>query len=511
MRRSVARLVVALLGISAASPWSIARAQAGAAPAAVLPAPAAVDSLRAELARVLASRDLRFARFGFQLLEVGAQGKPNRVLLEHDADRGYMTASNMKLIASAVALDVLGPEFVYTTRLVGRGKQLGAAFAGDLVLVGAGDPTFGARAFEPNGATAPFARMAKALRARGIEYVTGCVIGDDDVHPDEIMGLGWDWSYHADWYAAQVSGLCFNENCIDLIFGGTRVGAPPTCKLDPETAYIELVNHVRCVDRASGDVVFSRGLGTNRIVVSGTLPVQTKAKRDWGSVHNPTLFAATVLREELMRRGVRVDGPAVDGDQLAGGSAATAQVVFYEHRSPSMRKILESLNKRSQNLYAEQVLRTAGRKLGGDGSMRSGAAAVRRVFAKFGIDTDGLVIADGSGLSRLNLVQPRQLTALLAAFVHHEHAKLFLATLPVAGIDGTLRGRFPPGAPAHGRVLAKTGYIGRVVALSGYVPRRGDTPLAFSVLVNDFHAPTARIKKLVDQLVNRIAALAGPN
>lgn len=466
----------------------------------------AVAELQRELGRVLEDPALRFARLGFRLQEITAAGP----LLAHNDAMGFMPASNMKLISSAVALSVLGPGFRYETKLVGHGTQRGDVWVGDLVLVGSGDPTFGTRAFEQQGCTAPFVRMAEALAKAGIATVQGRVLGDDSVHPDEIMGRGWDWSYHADWYAAQLSGLCFNENCVDFLFTPANAGQPPLVRLEPPTSYVEVVNRVRCVRDKDTEVVFRRALGTNRITLGGTFPAAGEPKRDWGSVHNPTAFAATVLRETLLRNGIRVLGRAADADDVPNWKEAGAARVLYVHRSSPISEILVSLQKRSQNLYAEQVVRTAARKEGGEGSMAGARKVALRVLRSLGVPTRGLVMADGSGLTRLNLVQPRQLTALLAAMWRHEHREFYLASLPVAGVDGTLRRRFPAGAAARGRVRAKTGYISRVVALSGYVPRRGADPLVFSILVNDFQAETAKIKALVDRLVNRTAALAGP-
>ena len=464
--------------------------------------------LRAALDELLADEAMRGTRFGFCLRDP-AQQKP---LLEHRADEGYITASNMKLISSAVALDVFGPEHVFETRLVGRGEIVDGVLRGDLLLVGSGDPTLGARRFEPAGATAPFVRMAAALKKRGISKITGRVLGDDSVLPDEIMGLGWDWAYHADWYAAQIGGLCFNENCIDVVFDGAAVGEAPRIRLDPETEYVRVDNRVRCVAEKARGVHWTRGLGNNRITLRGTLLVTTEGKRDWGSVHNPTAYAATVLRETLIREGIEVLGNAGDLDEVEPDGPARgddgARTVLAKHTSPPMAKILHGLNKRSQNLYAEQLPRLAAKLRGGDGSMASVRRLTRSFLTAQGCDLGRFVMADGSGLSRLNLVEPRQLAALLVGMRKHEHFSIWYESLPIAGVDGTLRRRFRGENPARGKVRAKTGYVGRVVGLSGYVPRQGSAPWVFSILVNDFVVSSSRIKALVDRFIGRICVLS---
>ena len=199
------------------------------------------ETPKAALEELLAAPALKNARVGV-LVRDGA-----RVLAENEADRGCMTASNMKLFSSALALRVLGPEFRFATRLEARGRVRDGVLEGDLVLVGSGDPSLGATAYEKKGATAVFARMAQAVREAGIREVTGRVLGDASIQKDEFMGDGWDWSYHADWYAAPVSGLSFNENCIDFVFDGTAVGQRPLFRLEPDTGYFEIQNQLRCV------------------------------------------------------------------------------------------------------------------------------------------------------------------------------------------------------------------------------------------------------------------------
>ncbi|MCA8970487.1 MAG: D-alanyl-D-alanine carboxypeptidase/D-alanyl-D-alanine-endopeptidase [Planctomycetes bacterium] len=476
---------------------AVVRAQAG--------DPVAVrDRVHEALDALLAAKPLAGARVGVVVLEP----KTGEVLAESRPDEGFLTASNMKLISSAVALEVLGPDYVFETKLVGRGTWYrNGTFDGDLVLVGSGDPTLGATYFEKSGSTAPFVRMAAALETRGVRKIEGRVLGDDSCQPDEVMGLGWDWSYHADWYAAQVGGLCFNENCIDVIFEGTAAGRPPLVRLEPETGFVTIQNRVQCLTPSKGvrpsGVTWARTLGGNEITLTGSLAVDTRGKRDWGSVHNPTAFAATVLRETLVRQGIPVTGAAGDTDEVAEPPQGE-EMEMYVHRSPPLRRIVHALNKRSQNLYAEQLPRAAARARGGDGSMASARKVARQELERLGVDTSRLVLADGSGLSRLDMVSPRQIATLLDGMRSSPHFEIYFDSLPVAGVDGTLRRRFPEGNAARGRVHAKTGYVSRTVALSGYVPRNDCEPLVFSILINDFLGASSGVQAAVDAFVGKL-------
>lgn len=504
VRPSVARRGISLAVLSCLVLTSL-RAQS---PRAVLPHSAAIATVRAQLDTLLSDPAMRDARFGFVLREPGSA----HALVEHRASEGYITASNMKLVSSAVSLEVLGKDFSFETRVVGHGELSESVFDGDLVLVGSGDPTLGGHRWMKGEDAKTFPRrVAEALKARGIRKITGRIIGDDSCQPDEIMGLGWDWSYHADWYAAQVGGLCYNENCIDILVSGKTAGQLATFVTRPDTRYVSWDFRVRVVDGKSSGITWSRTLGTNHIVLTGSVPVGTSNKVDWGSVHNPTAFAATVLREGLQAAGIHVGGGAIDRDEIGEDAAPipTATEVLVRHRSPTLDKIVRVLNKRSQNLYAEQLPRRAARARGGDGSMASVRKLVRQELTRLGVNLDRFVMADGSGLSRLNLVAPRQLAALLSGMTKSKNFDLYFDSLPIAGIDGTLKGRFKEGSAARGRVRAKTGYVGRTVGLSGYVPRQDRPPLVFSILVNDFLAPTAKIKRLVDRLVDTICEVAG--
>jgi len=445
------------------------------------------------------------ARVGVVVLDL----EDGRVLCSHDADSAFLTASNMKLISSAVALFTLGPDYRFRTVLQSRGPIVNGELRGDLELVGSGDPTFGGR--QESSAVAPMERFAAAVSDAGIELVTGRVLGNDDCQPDEILGDGWSWDDESAAYAAQLSGLCFAENCVRVVVQARAAGTPADIRLIPKTTYLAATwaAAVRA-DKSAGPLRIQRLHARNRIVVSGQMPAKSAIGRNL-SVDNPTGYAAHVLREALIDKGVIVDGDAIDLDFVPAASRPTdAPRVLAEHVSAPLSEILVTLNKVSQNLYAEQLIRAASRHARGASDMRSAAAHAQKVLRELGVDTEGIVIADGSGLTRLNLVHPAQLAALLAGVWRSEHREVFLATLPVAGVDGTLKSRYA-GNPARGRVRAKTGYIRHVVALSGYVPRPGPQrpPLVFSILTNNFVCKTSQAKRAVDRFVGVLASSVG--
>jgi len=470
--------------------------------AALAGAPAAQAGVDAALRALLADARLDRTRIGVHVVDL-ADGT---VLARHAEDRGVMPASNLKLVSAAVALSTLGPEFAFTTEVAAHGSILDGVLDGDLVLRGAGDPTLGGQhEIDPR---APLAALAHRLRAEhGLREVLGAVLGDGSWLPEEGMGEGWSWDDHAADYAAPLSGLCFAENVVRIELLPTAAGRRPGMRLSPETTYLDLEAAVVAGDPPTA-IDVQRDLGGNRVRLGGRIAAGS-AHRVAVSVDRPSAFAAHVLRECLRDAGILVRGPAVDLARRPGRLTGPLRPLA-AHTSPPLRAVLPTLLEQSQNLYAEQLLRAAARAATGKAGMADAARHAAEVLRGLGVDPEGLVLADGSGLSRLNLVQPRQLTALLAAMWRGEHRVLWLEALPLAGREGTLAERFPSG-PAHGRVLAKTGHIRGVVALSGYVPRPdpSDAPLVFAVLLNDFACTTDAAKAAVDAFVQELARAAG--
>lgn len=455
---------------------------------------------------ILSDPALAGARVGLIVIDCAS----GEFIHEHDSDRGFMTASNMKLVSSATALDTLGPDHRFATTLVGTRPIHDGVLEGDLLLIGSGDPSLGGRQIGDDPA-ALFDGFAKRLiEDHGLRKITGRVLGDDDCQPDEIMGEGWSWGYQSDSYAAQIGGLCFGENVARVAYAPGAPGALPTARLIPDTTFLSVTNAAHTGEPGSRSTIWAqRTRGTNRVTLGGSIPADAQPDTTRVTVENPTAYAAHCLREALVRAGITVEGPALDQDELPERPERYGdEVVLLEHHSDSARELLTRLNKISHNLYAEQYIRAASRHALGKGGMSSAAAHAKATLTELGVDTAGMRIADGSGLTRLNLVQPRQLAALLAGMAKHEHKALWYDTLPIAGVDGTIGRRFR-GTAAQGRVRAKTGYISSVVALSGYVfPVADSTAEApthvFSVLVNNFTCPTSEVKDAVDTFVSSL-------
>lgn len=426
--------------------------------------------------------------------------RTGKVVYQREANREFVPASVMKLFTTAAALVRLGPDFRYTTALYAGGTLRDGTLQGNLVIRGSGDPSFAGR-FSGEGATGVFAQWADALQRAGIREIDGDIVGDDTFFDGQYLGSGWSWDDETFGYAAQISGLSFHENSIDVeVSPGGGKGAPAVIRIFPDTRYVTLLNRAITVPAdESASLHFYRSPGTNVVTVSGRIAAGSPVLREVVSVHDPALFSAVVLKEVLERKGIRVRGIPVGAGRKGVVPEYAAMRSIASHSSPPLYEIVRIANKWSKNLYAEQLFRTLGKVLGGEGSTARSSEVVKETLSRMGIDPASIAVYDGSGLSRLNLVTPLHVLSLLGFMARHEAFPYFYDSLAVSGVDGTLQERMK-GSEAEGRVHAKTGYFRHVRALSGYVASKGGDMKAFALLLNNYVGPAAEARALQDGL-----------
>ncbi len=459
--------------------------------------------LEAALQRMLADEALTNARIGVAVTDLATGAS----IVEHDANKGFVTASNMKLVSTAVALASLTPAFQWQTRVVAAPDSLTAdgVVTGDVFLVGGGDPSLGGLPRARDGAGDGLDALALQLRRRGVLRITGTVRGDAGAEPFPIYGSGWQWDYLEEDYAAPSAGLNYAHNVAEVRVQPTTAGDAATVSCTPDVDLPWLLLRVTTVKQGEPTRIrFHRVPHSECVVVEGSIAEGSAPYRVPVAVGDPAQFAAAAFVRALQRRGITVDGDAPTSMRAPVGAVEIAS-----HSSAPLAEIAVPLLMQSINLYAEQAWRAAA--FYGMG-LRTFADCERHCIATLtalGVPTAGMVLADGSGLSRRNLVSPRQLVALLAAMRKDSRLHAIQTGLPVAGESGTLRSRFMRGA-AKGQVRAKTGFVSYVVALSGYVDRKDSAaPFAFSVLLNNFTCEPDRAKAAVDAFVEELAQCAG--
>jgi D-alanyl-D-alanine carboxypeptidase/D-alanyl-D-alanine-endopeptidase (penicillin-binding protein 4) len=418
------------------------------------------------------------------------------------ADRRFIPASNAKLFTTAAALHYLGPAYRFLTVLYADGPIRTGELAGDLVLYGTGDPTFARD-------TASLAPFADSVVRAGIRRIRGDVVGDASFLGAELTGPGWSPDNAEEGYAAPPSALGAAENRLWLtVLPGPRTGAATTHRVEPTTDLYRIVNRVTTGRTRGRTRIAMRRLDATTIELTGTINPRSRGWGTWVVVHEPPVFAASMLRQLLLARGVVVDGftravvddvPGPADELLRRLTTLTGpeQTTLAVHRSPPLTSIVTMINHRSHNLSAEIALRSIGRVRGAAGTFAEGARLVERYLTgDVGIPAEAVQVTDGSGLSLLDAATPGSLVQLLAFMRRAPEGEDFYSSLPLVG-EG-MRRRMTSTA-ATGRLRAKTGTLNGVSALSGYVMTEMGEELAFSLLVNV--APSIRRARLVQDSI----------
>jgi D-alanyl-D-alanine carboxypeptidase/D-alanyl-D-alanine-endopeptidase (penicillin-binding protein 4) len=455
----------------------------------------AVRDLRADLARV----------FGAPIMDRGVWAVDVRSLdtgerlYDLNAGKLMMPASNMKILTLAAAADTLGWDYRFTTTLETRGTVSGGVLHGDLIVRSNGDPSINTR---DGRADAVLSEWTRALQAAGISSIDGRIIGDDQAFDDEGIGAGWAWDYLQYGYAAPVGALEFNENVATLtISPGAAAGDTAIVRVSPGHGF-SVLNHAVTGAAGSEDTIdYRRHIDRAVLDVTGSIPLGAQTANRSVAVVNPTILFAQALKDGLIARGIAVGGDAVDLDDIAAEmlmQGIPERRVLVSTQSPPLHEIATVLMKVSQNLYAETLLKALGAAHGGLGTAEGGRLAVRRTLEAWGVPADAYVMLDGSGLSRYNYVTVAALTTILEhMYKDPRHHDAFMATLPIAGKDGTIATRMR-GTRAEGNAVAKTGSISNARSLSGYVRTRDGEMLVFSILANDFVIPSATVNWIAD-------------
>ncbi len=421
-------------------------------------------------------------------------------LYAHEMDRLYTPASNRKLFVAATALHYLGADFRFQTPLIATAESQGDTLNGDLVLIGRGDPDL---------TTDGLASLADSVISRGIRVVTGNIMVDDGYFDDVEWGSGWMWDDGPYWYWPYINALTLNDNTVSVeVAPGAEAGDSVRVEIDPPTAYVELnVDAVTSPPDVESTLEVDRHWTPkeNVIDVTGSLPAESEPVVAIRSIEDPALYAGTILAELLEARGVELLGTV-----QSGTIEETAIDTLAIHVSEPLAVSVENLLKESDNLTAEQLVKVVGAELSGaPGTYESGLAAEYLFLAnQVGIDTLALKLADGSGVSRYNLVTAGQIMQLLLYMADRtDIGEPFLAALPIAGLDGTLEERMVDTAAA-GVASAKTGSLAGVSSLSGYVTSANGERLAFSILMEFFVGPTAPRRAIQDSIITALAEFA---
>jgi D-alanyl-D-alanine carboxypeptidase/D-alanyl-D-alanine-endopeptidase (penicillin-binding protein 4) len=529
--------------------------------AASAPASRSLEALRAEITEVLREPELAPAIVGVKVVSLDT----GRVLFEENASKLLVPASNMKLYTVAAALDRLGADFrfitsVYASELPDKKGKL----RGDLVVYGRGDPTLATR-FNNGDYYKAIDELAARVVAAGVRQVEGNIVGDESYFTGPPRSPGWEWDDLQWYYGADVSALTVNDNALDLsVKPGARAGDPAAVSTGPSSPVVRVVphnkddfmdaplfltfiNNVTTVARGTKrDISVHRPLGQNFVVVSGQIAEDDPGYTGSVATARPALLFTSMLRAALEKQGVSIkgrtrvvdapmrpkqlDAPVEAGKPVMPGAGQTTAteaakpvttvaagnsvknpypVEIARRESPPLSEIAAQTLKPSQNLYTELILRTLGKQFPpADPKLttaEAGLSVVRAFLNNAGVTTAHLSLVDGSGLARQNLITAESTVQLLVYMSKHRHAQAWRDAQPVAGVDGTLRGRMRNTAAA-GNLRAKTGTLNNVAGLSGYVTSAAGERLAFSIIVNHYPDDNSPRQNYMDTIAVLLAS-----
>ena len=494
-----------------------------------------LDALVARLGAHLAQPRFAPAAWGVKIVSLDT----GKTLFEHNPQKYFNPASNAKLYTTALALDRLGADYRIRTSLYSTARpDASGTLKGDLIVYGRGDPTMAASL---NGGDyfKPLEPLVDRLAVAGVRRVEGDLIGDESYFHSPAIGSGWEWDDLQEYYGAEASALNINDNALDLfVKPGERPGQPCRITTGPPSSWLTIINRTETAAKDSeGRIMVYRPVGENIVYVSGRLPIGGKDYRGSVAVHNPAGLFVAQLKEALLRRGITVAGRTRTIDWkyrevTPVDWAKWIELGFVE--SPPLREIVRATLKPSQNLYAQLLLlqvgalrdaETRGHGEAGTGQGRGsgaengtrreeaqssvpvaasprlpvtassvprrtteemGAEALQNFLTAAGVKQGDVLLEEGSGLSRRDIITPNATVALLSFMSRHRFAEDYRNGLPIAGVDGTLQNRMK-GTAAAGNARAKTGTLRYVYALSGYVTTAAGEHLAFSIMLNNYY------------------------
>jgi D-alanyl-D-alanine carboxypeptidase/D-alanyl-D-alanine-endopeptidase (penicillin-binding protein 4) len=494
--RLVATLCVSLLSTLPALAADPAPAPPDAAMVVQRPAPS--QDLAPVLSALQKNRLFGSAKVGFQVVDL----QTGEEVYAHGPDASLNPASTMKVVTSATALKVLGPSYRFTTDVYTDGTiDAAGTLQGNLYIEGHGDPSL---------VIEKLWKLVADLSNEGIERIEGDVVFDDDFHTGGAQLPGWNKPEdisRGPSYFATLSALSLNFNTAAIVVGpGAEVGKKARVRLEtPAGSAVTVVNEVKTgAATARRSVQMDRDVaadGTTTFTLRGTVPLLSDHTKYYRTVADPTGQFAGAFQELLEERGIGVGGRFRRGD-TPDDADRVLQV-----RSSSLATILMDMNKLSNNFIAEQVLRTIGAEVEGEGSTEKGLEVVARYLAELGLDPAELNLVNGSGLSRSATLQPSVLTAVLVDMARDPQVgQEFASSLAIAGYDGTLWSRL---RDEPGRLRGKTGTIDGVHCLAGYVEDGRGGRYAFAFMVNDHGGRVRSVKDLHDRFARTMFKWGG--
>ncbi len=439
--------------------------------------------------RIIDRPELRRYRWGIVVQSLDGKSQ----LYNRDGDRLFIPASNVKLITTAVALRHLGA----ATRLRTSVYQLPNP-GNNLLVVGRGDPSL---------TTIQLQSIAQQLKQRGKTQI-GQISFDDGYFRGEQIHPDWEWGDLSTDYAPAINGLMLAQNAVSLIVSPQQVGTPLKYTWGNSSLNNWQINNQTITgnETENNSVNAIAIFGKPELRLTGKLAQNSPSIKLDLPVVNPSESFISTFRQILNQSGI-----SVNDTRLVLGENTTNLPEIAAIDSPPIGALIEETNQKSNNIYAEILLKSIGRthpqhQISNEETSSLGIELIKQHLTSLGVNPQAYRLSDGSGLSRHNLVAPMAFIQLLSAMAKIPSADLYRNSLPIAGISGSLKNRMK-GTIAQGIVQAKTGSMSGIISLSGYITPTQHSPLVFSIILNQHDRSTSSMAKVIDEIVILLARL----
>ncbi len=419
----------------------------------------------------------------------------NQTLYQFSSKNSVTPASTMKLVTTATALEMLGPDFCYKTTLAIDGNiTKDSVLLGNLYIHGSGDPTLGS---EKTGDIDFLSKWIQAVKVAGINKITGQIIADAGIFDDEGVNPHWTWEDIGNYYAAGAYGIAYLDNtCKVILRSGKDDTTPEILRTMPEIKNLSFENYLKSTKINYDSAYFYGAPHSDHRIIRGEIPANKTEFTVKCDIPNPGLLLAEHFQSKLIQAGISVNQKPTDIIPFYYNSK-----VIYTHLSPTLSQIITETNIHSNNLYAEQIFRYLG--FSGKSTSNQAIKNIKLFWKSKGLPVEELFQLDGCGLSPSDAVSAEFLVDLLIFMNRSPNKDVFLNSLPVAGESGTLS-NFLKNTELRGKVHAKSGTITRVKSYAGYL-EENNKKLVFALLVNNANGGSKEVTRKIEEFLLEIS------
>lgn len=466
-----------------------------------------ISKLNIEIEKLKTDEALKHAVWSICVMPV----KKDTILAEYNSNISLVPASTLKIVTTGAALSMLGGDFKFETKLQYDGvfDTLTGIIKGNLYIIGGGDPTLESEYFkDKKDSLSTTDKWAELLKKKGIKKIEGAIIGDAGIFDDNMIPAQWIWADIGNYFGAGASGLSYHDNKYTLYLKSGVVGSKSLItKTKPDINGLQMVNNVSSGGNDDNAFIYGAPYSYYR-EIQGTIPANKNNYEVEGSIPDPALYCAQSLESSLKKIGIKITKKATTTRVLkeADEYLFSNKTTLYKHYSPTLNEIIYWTNFKSNNLYAEHLLKYIAYKKDGIGRENEGTEIITAFWKNKGVDVNGFFMNDGCGLSRSNVITTKTEAQILRLMAKDKNFKAYYKSFPIAGKIGPLD-NFCEGTSAKDNLCAKSGYITRARGYAGYVKNKKGEMLCFSLLANNYECTPPEMKKKLEKLMIAIAEM----